>query len=69
MPQAGLFDLARARRRGRSISKLAAAELDRLRSAAKRLHYAATFFAAAFQGWAALEWLKATETLPDTLGL
>ena len=55
-------------RRGHGASKLTAKELHRLRIAAKRLRYAATFLAPAFAPEAAPEYIKATETLQDALG-
>ncbi|MGB7543712.1 MAG: CHAD domain-containing protein, partial [Burkholderiales bacterium] len=55
-------------RRGRGLPRLRAAELHRLRIAAKKLRYAAMFFAPLFPGRHAAAMLAALEALQDTLG-
>ena len=60
--------LSLVRRRGRGVSKLTAMELHRLRIAAKRLRYAATLLAPAFEPRTTAEYIKATAALQDALG-
>ena len=60
--------LRRVRRRGRGVSTLTANELHRLRIAAKRLRYAATLLAPAYEPHTTTEYMKATAALQDALG-
>jgi CHAD domain-containing protein len=60
--------LKRVRRRGRNFANLAPAALHRLRIAAKRLRYAAEFFAPLFDQAAAGDYRAALTRLQDTLG-
>ncbi len=58
----------RVLRRGRNFSRLGPAELHRLRVAAKKLRYAAEFFAALYDGHDARHYRAALAQLQDGLG-
>ena len=60
--------LKRVRRRGRNFENLAPAALHRLRIAAKKLRYAAEFFAPMFDQDAARDYRAVLTRLQDTLG-
>ena len=60
---------AKVRRRGRGLANLKPADLHRLRIAAKKLRYAVSFLAPAFQSDAAEGYANATIGLQDALGL
>jgi CHAD domain-containing protein len=60
--------LRRVRARGRGFSRLAAADLHRLRIAAKRLRYTAMFFAPLFPGRRTRAMLRSLAALQDALG-
>lgn len=58
----------RVRRRGRALRSLSTSGLHRLRIAAKRLRYAATFLAPIFPACEAVEYIQVVEALQDALG-
>ena len=60
---------AKVRRRGRGLASLSPAGLHRLRIAAKKLRYAVSFLAPAFQSDAAEGYAGATIALQNALGL
>lgn len=60
--------LKRVRRRGRALRRLSTSSLHRLRIAAKRLRYAATFLAPIFPAREAADYIQVVEALQDALG-
>ncbi len=61
--------LKRVRRRGRAMRRLRIADLHKLRIAAKKLRYAATFLAPIFPSSQAEEYIETIEALQDALGV